>query len=759
MGIINVLDKHTANLIAAGEVVERPSSAIKELLENCADAGATQITVEIKNGGSSYIRVSDNGCGIAAEDVPVCIMRHATSKIRTKEDLSAISTLGFRGEALAAIAAVTRLRILTKRREDAVGTSFAANFGEKVEISETGCPNGTTIIAENLFENVPARRKFLRKDVTEAKAVGAAVEKFALSKPHIAITFISDGSVRLKTPGDGNLKSSIYAAIGREFSDHMLPVDYTLGNVTVTGFIGKPEICRPNRNLQNFFINERYIRSGTMTAGLEEGFKSFCPIGKFPACVLFVKIDFSLVDINIHPAKLEVKFSDERPVFEAVMYAVRNALSRGMKSFAPGDEEGFSQYTPPKAARDPVDFEKKPSGVSINGVGEETDVFDAARRRPPEVTSDKGTVSLPDDKGVELLFGKKRGFDERTFDYSVPDYAKAPNASEVSAVGNASTTAATASKKPSELSAQETVLDSLSATAAPSQEGKESSPKDDAEIVLEALRRAEAIYGKKTDTEDKKAEASPPLSSSDGSTALSDKPDDAKQKYSAEELSLFESMPRKVDTVPERPFKETSDEATGEALMKRVTKGVTVIGEAFNSYIIVERDGVLYIIDKHAAHERIIYESLKKGKKEGGSQLLLMPLSVNLAPDESMALSENGEYLENIGYVFEEFGSNTYLIRGVPAEIDMSVAAETFIYLAGQIAKAGGKAIGDIFDRALYTAACKAAVKAGTKTSMLSSTMIADTLFSNDAVLYCPHGRPVILEFTKAKLDRMFSRT
>ncbi len=719
MGIINVLDKHTANLIAAGEVVERPSSAIKELLENCADAGATQITVEIKNGGSTYIRVSDNGSGISAEDVPVCILRHATSKIRTKTDLEAISTLGFRGEALAAIAAVTRLRIMTKRREDAVGTYFAADFGEKTEISETGCPDGTTIIAENLFENVPARRKFLRKDMTEAKAVGAAIEKFALSKPGIALTFISDGSVKLKTPGDGNLRSSIYATLGRDFSDHMLPVSYSLDNVEVTGFIGKPEIARPNRNLQNFFINERYIKSGTMTAGLEEGFKSFCPIGKFPACVLFVKLDFGLVDINIHPAKLEVKFSNERPVFEAVMYAVRNALSRGMTSFEPGGEESYLRYTPPTAKRAPDQMSSQSASVIINSSEKETNIFDAASKKPPEMISDKGKISVPNPESIERIYGKQTGNtpNEHSFDYSVPDYAK-----------QSAKLAEDILKKP--------VHDN---TAPQSTQAKpaESSPTQKAKATDDIMHTA-AVAG---NTSEKTLSASSPT------------------VYSPEEISLFSSIPAEASKKPEAPFRESADKDISQELLSRVKQGITVIGEAFNSYILVERDNVLYVIDKHAAHERIIYESLKKGKKEGGAQLLLMPISVNLTHDEAVAITENGEYLENIGFVFEEFGTNTYLIRGTPAEIDVDSAKETFIYLTGQIAKAGGKAIGDIFDRALYTAACKAAVKAGTKTSKLSSTMIADILFSNEAVLYCPHGRPVILEFSKSKLDKMFSRT
>lgn len=675
MGIVNVLDKHTANLIAAGEVVERPSSAIKELMENSADAGSTKITVEVKNGGITYMRVSDNGCGMAADDVPVCILRHATSKIRTKDDLLAISTLGFRGEALAAIASVTRLHIMTKRKEDAIGTSFCCDFGEKKEIIESGCPDGTTIIAENLFENVPARRKFLKKDATETKAVCAVVEKFALSRPDIAVTLIADGSIKIKTPGDASLKSAIYACLGREFSDFMLPVSFSYSGVTVDGFIGKPQIARPNRNLQNFFINGRYIKSSTMTAALEEGFTSFCPIGKFPACVLFVSIDFSLVDVNIHPSKLEVKFSNERPVFEAVMYAVKNALSRGMPSFMPSFANDDGYFKGNAGLRN----------ENVNSSG----VFDEALKKRAEVIRDTGTLSIPNPQSVELVYGKSTPLEEK----------KADN---------------------------------------PFNEEKPDIPSYNLPSVTQS-NEDNSYYDENDIYED------------DEDETMTDE-----EKAAQEPLwrALYDELVGTTQDSVQMNKNEPSDE-----LLTRVKQGITVIGEAFNSYIIVERDGVLYIIDKHAAHERIIYESLKNAKKNTGTQLLLMPLELTLSAEESMAISENGEYLENIGFVFKESDSGKYIINGVPSELDVSSASEIFIYLAGQIATAGGKAIGDVFDRALYTAACKAAVKAGTYTSRLSSTIIADTLFSNEAVLYCPHGRPVIIEFTKDKLDKMFSRT
>ena len=359
MGVINILDKHTANLIAAGEVVERPASAVKEMLENCADAGASSVTVEIKDGGTSFVRITDNGCGIAREDVPKTILRHATSKIKDGSDLEAIGTLGFRGEALAAIAAVSAVRILTKRPQDEIGTLFICRFGEIIATEDAGCPDGTTIIVENIFENTPARRKFLKKNSTEGTAVLAVCEKFALSCPAIAVRFINDGNVKLQTPGDGKLQNAVYAAIGREFATAMLAVDYEYAGIRAAGFIGKPEICRPNRNMQNFFVNGRYIKSRTLMAALEEGFRGFCPAGKFPACVLFVSLDLRLVDVNIHPAKLEIKFSDERKVFDALYFAVKNALSRGISNlfdfdFGTESEDSAKRPAPTAPTSPPV---------------------------------------------------------------------------------------------------------------------------------------------------------------------------------------------------------------------------------------------------------------------------------------------------------------------------------------------------------------------------------------------------------------------
>ena len=654
MGIINVLDKQTANLIAAGEVVERPSSAIKEMLENCADAGATCITVEIKNGGTSFIRVTDNGCGILREDVPKCILRHATSKIKTGSDLEAIGTFGFRGEALAAIAAVSRVRILTKSDKEDEGTLFECHFGEQIELCDAGCPQGTTITVENIFENVPARRKFLKKDSTEALSVAAVCEKFALSRSEIAVTLISDNNIKIQTPGDGNLRSAIYSCIGREFANVLFPVDYEYHGVRIHGFIAKPEYSRPNRNMQNFFVNNRYIRSRTMLAALEEGFRGFCPTGKFPACVLFCDLDLRLVDVNVHPAKLEIKFSDERRVFDAIYFAVKNALNQAVT---------FSGFTSDEQAF-PV-IEKKQAEPVVEAKIEEHKTEVKAELKVPY----KAPVAPP-------LYTEPVTFTPKVENKSQSENKQAP--------------------------------------------------------TLDFLKDVYTLTQPKTSVETPKPEI-----------RITEIGDNVKQEIKPVEVQ---------NTVPIEVFKQ--EEITPE----KKKQSPIYIGEAFSTYIVAQNGQSLYLVDKHAAHERIIYEKLKKPDHENSAQYLLEPINVVLTPKEAEAAIENKEYFEKIGFDFDEFGANTVIIRSIPTPIAQSDAGDVFTFLAGKLAEGNNKSAGEIFDRALFTAACRAAIKAGDKHTDFDNKYILDEIFNNEAVLYCPHGRPVIYEFTKQKLDKMFDR-
>ncbi len=658
LGIINVLDKQVANLIAAGEVVERPSSAIKEMLENCADAGASAVTVEIKNGGTSFIRVTDNGCGMVREDVPKCILRHATSKIKTGADLDGIATFGFRGEALAAIASVARVRIMTKSQKEDIGTLYEIHFGEEILFTDAGCPDGTTITVENIFENVPARRKFLKKDSTEALSVMAVCEKFALSRPEISLTFISDNNIKIQTPGDGNLASAIYSCMGRDFASSLYPVDYEYSSIRIHGYIAKPEFSRPNRNMQNFFVNNRYIRSRTMMAALEEGFRGFCPTGKFPACVLFCDIDLRLVDVNVHPAKLEIKFSDERKVFDSVYFAVKNALSSAVRftGFSDNDDEVF-----PKV-------EKK---------------ADTPSSEPYKAPN------------TPLLY--------------VSDVKSAP----------------TDTKTLHNINVDNTIADTTISCETNTNNNRENN-----------------------NTLNKQQEKTIDF--------LSD-------EFSKPQIKLT-SIEKVADEIiqstqkPSTPPQVIEVQKQEEILPKKKLQKPIYIGEVFDTYLVVQNEASLYLIDKHAAHERIIYEKLKRPGHENTSQYLLEAINLNLTPNEAEAAIENKDYFSSIGFDFDLFGDSCVIIRSIPTPIAMSDCGDVFTFLAGKLSEGNRKSAGEIFDRALFTAACRAAIKAGDKHTEFDNKYIIDEIFNNEAVLYCPHGRPVIYEFTKARLDKMFDR-
>lgn len=657
MGRINVLDKHIANMIAAGEVVENPASVVKELVENAIDARSQSVTVEIQSGGVAYIRVTDDGCGMSPEDAKTAFLRHATSKISKADDLESIATLGFRGEALAAIAAVAKVRILTKHKDEEVGTLFECHFGEEILTTDAGCPQGTTITVENIFENVPARRKFLKKDSTEALSVAAVCEKFALSRSEIALTFISNNEVKIQTPGDGNLKSAVYACIGREFASMLFPVDYEYHGVRIHGFIAKPEFSRPNRNMQNFFVNNRYIRSRTMMAALEEGFRGFCPTGKFPACVLFCDIDLRLVDVNVHPAKLEIKFSDERRVFDSIYFAVKNALSQAVRF------TGFTEDTDVF----PTIEKKEPENVIVHEVKAE------APKEEPKKEPYKAPTTPP-------LYTPPVSFDTKT-------EVKKENGDEPK-------------------------LDFLKDVY--------TSPAKEVKVNVQEIKPEVKPEIKITDMGDNVKEEIKPV--------------DVQKTIPVEVLKQEEILPEKKKASP------------------------IYIGEAFNTYIVAQNAGSLYLVDKHAAHERIIYEKLKKPDHENSAQYLLEPINVVLTPKEAEAAVENKEYFEKIGFDFDEFGANTVIIRSIPTPISQADTKDVFTFLAGKLAEGNSKSAGEIFDRALFTAACRAAIKAGDRHTDFDNKYILDEIFNNEAVLYCPHGRPVIYEFTKQKLDKMFDR-
>ncbi len=665
MGNINVLSFAVANLIAAGEVVDRPSSVIKELMENSIDAGATVITVEIQNGGVTYMRVSDNGCGIEPDDLPIAIRRHATSKIKNAEDLEGILTLGFRGEALAAIASVSDIRIISKRRDAQMGAMLKASGGNILGVSERAAADGTTIIVENLFANVPARRKFLKKDATESMAVSAVVEKIALSKPDISFKLIVDGNVKLETIGDGSVKNTIYSVFGRDFASKLIQTEIEVDGILVEGFVGRSDNVRANRNYQNFFINGRYVKSKTACAALEQAYTSYIPPDKFPCCVLFMNINPATVDVNVHPAKLEVKFSNEKPVFEAIYYAVRNALEQN---------------------------------VTRPGV----DIGTASRTLKVNEWAQKGIMA-----NAPIEDGKKESLKSRQIEaglYTAPKQAVIEEKPKEVPVH----------KKPTETVEEEKII----------------TAEDYAREYIRALENGEIKCDDEDDEEGMQSVDMP----ADAAPVENEKNIIAEPKQ-AEEISA--EKPRSLE--------------------------YRIIGEAFNAYVIVERGDVMLLIDKHAAHERIIFEKLKAGLKnmEVSSQMLMLPLDVMMTSDEIQTLLQYKNEIEAIGFEFST-GKYTASITAIPEGIGTDAVSDMLVVMAERLKNGTGSAgltRDIIFEKALYQASCKAAIKAGREYSPEHIKWIVSKLMELPDITVCPHGRPVAMELSKKNLDRQFERT
>ncbi len=660
MSKINVLDFEIANLIAAGEVVERPSSVLKELIENSIDSGATSIVAEIKRGGVALIRVSDNGCGIEKDDLPVALKRHATSKIKDREDLDSIMTLGFRGEALAAISSVSSMTIISKTKDAPIATMLTAEGGRVVDITEVGAADGTTVVVENLFGNVPARRKFLKKDSTEAMNVAALVEKVAVSHPEISIQLLIDGEERFKTPGDGDLYNTVYAVFGKDFAKKLIKADGTANGIRVHGFIGRSDNVKKNRNLQNFFINGRYVKSMTAMAALEKAYTSYIAPECFPACILFLEMNPKTVDVNVHPAKLEVKFTDERAVFETVYYTVKTALED--HEYRPELTLGGSKKSDynPLGAFVPVDQTAKAEQIKIS----------TEKATPAPVHSYEYKAHTPI---------QRQSF---TSEYSSDFDRPLGVASASRDIGG---------------SRSYSTLDRQSAPRS------EMTPKDSLEL-LEKYRNATVVEATRAKTE---------------------KPDTTVSE-------------------PEIPQHK-------------------VIGEAFNCYVMVEYDGALLIIDKHAAHERIIFEELNNNRKKDGRislQTLILPMTVLLSPEEVVASEEFKDEIEQLGFEYV-VGPRSVDITAIPDAISVTDAEALFVKMADDLIEGKGdpKVTEDIRrEKALYQIACKAAIKGGRiYNDAVIEWLVGKVLLLPD-ITVCPHGRPIAYKLTKNELDRQFER-
>lgn len=663
MGRINVLDKHLAELIAAGEVVERPASAIKEMVENSIDAGASAIVVEIKNGGNTFMRVTDNGCGIERDDIKKAFLRHATSKIKTEDDLNAIGTLGFRGEALASISAVSKLEMITRTADSDFGVKYVIHGGEELEFTECGAPVGTTIIARDLFYNTPARMKFLKKDTTESNVVTAMLERMAICHPEVSFRLIRDSKTVMNTPGDNDLYSAIFTVFGKDFAKSLLPVEYSLGGITVSGYTCTPTASRKNRAMQYFSLNGRYIRTKTGIAALEQAYKNSIAVGTFPTCVLNITLDPQLVDVNVHPAKIEVRFSDERAIFNAVYYAVKSALDADVTRVAFG----------------------------------QSDVTAKAADRGEQININFGDSTDKSRKQLDKLFSGEVG---------APTYYDKPKADG----------AAVKSSKPFDDSANNgRKYDFASDTdGSYKPDNNATLPLSEPTIkTVGGVPTVEYYVPSVIITDDKASNAEP---QNDSAPVQNDESAEAK---------------------PHVPFK--------------------YVGQAFDTYIIVESGGKLIIIDKHAAHERILFEKLKS-EVLPEPQMLLSPIDVTLSSDEYDAIITNLDRINEQSFDIADFGMNTVRVRSVPVFLEGEDVKGLIEEIAGRLINKNTDFTPEFLDWLYHSVACRAAIKAGNRSTVEELESLADIVLNDDKIRYCPHGRPVAAELTENEIKRRFSR-
>ena len=707
MGRINVLDKHTAELIAAGEVVERPSSVVKELLENSIDAGATQITVEIMHGGIDYLRITDNGCGILKEDVRNAFKRNATSKISVDSDLEKIGTLGFRGEALASISSVSKVQLITKAKEENIGSAYEIDGGEEISFDDAGCPDGTTFIMRNLFYNVPARYKFLKKDVAEGNAVASVIDKIALSHPEIAITFIRDNKRVLKTAGDGKLMSSIYAVYGRDFASTLIPVDYELNGMKLKGYISRPTNGRANRNMQNTFINGRFVKSRTISVALEEACKGSIMIGKFPSCVLNLQISPEAVDVNVHPSKIEVRFINERPVFDTVYHGVKSALLRGDSRkeavLNHNNTVNIKPLNPFNLANKVINKEPQKSVQKAPEKPREKSIFDELDLPTKNVKYNK-VNKVSDSSSVQKKYmeflenNKKLSENNQTTNNTVC------NNINNNVINNVSTE-----------SKIETKVDEVKEETTENQEVQKVNPFEELEL----------------------------------------------EKITPEAKNISEEKKSNVDVVlpTERQTNSSSENIEIKTLIDEDKQSFRFIGEAMNTYIIVETDNnKLVLIDKHAAHERIIFEKLKREKGTGSVQLLLIPITVTLEKNEYTVAIEHLDMFKNVGFDVEDFGNGTLIVRSAPSYLRNDDIEDTIIEICGYIAENRKNVMSEHMEWIYHNISCRSAIKAGDSSTAKELIDIAKTVFSDDSIRYCPHGRPVCIELSKYEIEKQFGR-
>ena len=698
MAVIHVLDQHTAELIAAGEVVERPASAVKELVENAIDAGATQVTVSIERGGVSLIQVSDNGSGIEAEYIATAFIRHATSKIRTEADLDHICTLGFRGEALASIASVARVEVLTRTEQDEFACRYRIEGGTERGMEADARPVGTTITVRDLFYNTPARMKFLKKDSSEGTYVADAVSRAALSHPEVAVKFIREGKTQFQTPGDGTLRSAAYGVLGREFSKSLLEVDGTVGLYRVHGLVTPPSACRASRGMQHFYINGRYVKNSTMMAALENAYKGTLMQGRFPGCVLMLEMPPELVDVNVHPAKTEVRFAREKDVFDAVYSAVKSVV------LLPASGERRFQFAD--------STEKIPA--------------DGAKETRAAVPSSPAVPARPNEPVPSVM------------------HPAAPAAQEVPVRQPGSQAPAA---MPGE--ADRDVWKSL--PSEPETEGiLRSAPMQLTKSYRPA--REEMLDIAPTEDEVPHLQQSAPAEEKPHEEPGGRMDDQQAPAASLAKTAVAEAGEKAADSVEMPAAQQLALEPKPEI------EPLRYVGEVFKTYIITQRGEEMCLIDKHAAHERLIYEELAKNYGNVPSQMLLMPVPVQLNAEEKNALLGNLDLLRDAGVELDDFGGNTVMIRAVPADVQADDVEELAIELAAKLAKGAKDALSEKTEWVLHSISCRAAMKAGDKTRPEGLLRLAEQIMAGKVPPFCPHGRPIVLKLTRKELEKQFGR-
>ena len=711
MAVIHVLDKHTAELIAAGEVVERPASVVKELLENSIDAGAAQVTVSIESGGVKLIEISDNGTGIEAEYISTAFIRHATSKIEKPDDLNSIHTLGFRGEALASIASVARVELTTRTEADEFATVYRIEGGEEISREPGARAVGTTIRVKDLFYNTPARMKFLKKDSSEGTFVADTIAHVALSHPEVSVKFIREGKLQYVTPGDGQLRSAAYAVLGREFSRDLIELKNQEGVYRITGLITPPKSCRASRSMQHFYINGRYVRNRTMMAGMEMAFKGTMMQGKFPGGILLLEMPADLVDVNVHPAKIEARFARENDVFDVVYHAVKLALAQpgtGERLFTFEADKKDEKAEKPKIDADIIKNDVKNNnftglsaiirGQADPGVLPQQHWEPAKPAAAPQQPAPSAAMQIPTAPSVPRWKGSAQNEDMLdpfvTLHSPKLETTKAP--------------------EPFRAAASETQLDV---------------EPEFGETKLHSPRDHMAAWNPAQEAPKEEPESAPCAETEP------DAPEAAEQ-----ETVLAEPEQMNFDPTADQP------------------EPLRYVGEVFRTYILAERGDELCLIDKHAAHERQLYEKLAANYGNVPSQMLLEPAAIDLAAEEKQALLDNIPLLENAGLEIADFGGNTVVLRAVPADVEPQNAESLLVEIANKLLKGGHDALNEHTEWVLHSISCRAAIKAGDKSSPQELLALAEKILSGEVPPFCPHGRPCVLKLTRKELEKQFGR-